>query len=813
MGMEKMKRKQAIFLLVILGLVSITSFTFVKSEPNNVSSKLQDELSTIQTGTIDVIIETYTQDYSSIISEVESRGGIITNTFGYTSGLAAKVPIDAFMKLKAISNVKTISKDELRYPTYSINSLGRENLDFALTNEKELSLNGREFHSFSRSQVVNVLNNIPETYWNFLSMNAAPVWSAGYMGQDSLVAIIDTGVYDQHFMISHAVIGGVDVSPDNGNPDWNSPLNHWHGTHCAGIVAGSGVITLSPDDFLYESYVLHTGIAWVGEDFGLGGEYADMPALPLFGMAPLAQIYGIKVFPSDGSGVPTSYIINAIEQAIALHESGTDVDVISMSLGGGTGFDGRDLEAQVVDYATSLGITVVSSAGNEGPASLTIGSPECANTAIAVGATADPANTRIFWEYDNYWYLRAYEGYTHDDARVASLGLGYYLYTSETPQVIYFSSRGPTSDGRHKPELCATGVFVLSSMTPGQGLGWASGTSMACPAVSGAVSLLNSMGEGFATPYDYEQALVEGSVLLEGYDTYEQGAGNLDANGAFLSLIEQFNDDDLGDKHPRLRKGFRRTPVRPKGTRIHIGWKGTATYELEDMDPGHPIEFYLRVTEFTKSIKISFSDVILNDDPLWINSFELSVQSAVRTAYDYNVDSFNIWGDAEVEIKDYSISWNGYVYGTTYYQETILQPGYYKICVENDWTSFDSISGTLEIEVEKKKFKDFRFPDEFYLGRIETNDFLGPYIFDSGTKGQIIECHWLHDWNKYPTVDLDLLIVWYNGSDWFLEQVAGGSLRSPEGVYLPDAVYSEVYVYGYETYFYKERWSLLGFYL
>jgi len=58
-----------------------------------------------------------------------------------------------------------------------------------------------------------------------------------------------------------------------------------------------------------------------------------------------------------------------------------------------------------------------------------------------------------------------------------------------------------------------------------------------------------------------------------------------------------------------------------------------------------------------------------------------------------------------------------------------------------------------------------------------------------------------------------VVIVWNNGTDWFVEGVAGGSLRSPEGVYLPDAVYSEVYIYGYETYYYKEPWLLMGFYL
>lgn len=76
-------------------------------------------------------------------------------------------------------------------------------------------------------------------------------------------------------------------------------------------------------------------------------------------------------------------------------EQGYDVDVISMSLGGSTLFDGRDLEDTVVDYATSVGITVVAAAGNEGPASMTIGTPGSAESAITVAAAAHSVNTRF----------------------------------------------------------------------------------------------------------------------------------------------------------------------------------------------------------------------------------------------------------------------------------------------------------------------------------------------------------------------------------------------------------------------------------
>jgi subtilisin family serine protease len=152
----------------------------------------------------------------------------------------------------------------------------------------------------------------------------------------------------------------------------------------------------------------------------------------------------------------------------------------------------------------------VTSAGNDGPASLTVGSPATANTAIAVGAVATPENSRVYWDY---FY---------------GLGFGNYVYNDENPQVFYFSSRGPTADGRDKPAVSAVGVMVLSAFTGSPGaLGWASGTSMSCPAVSGTVALLNSYSESEgrgASPYDYKQAVIAGSTPLPGWDELDQGA-------------------------------------------------------------------------------------------------------------------------------------------------------------------------------------------------------------------------------------------------------------------------------------------------
>jgi subtilisin family serine protease len=63
--------------------------------------------------------------------------------------------------------------------------------------------------------------------------------------------------------------------------------------------------------------------------------------------------------------------------------------------------------------------------------------------------------------------------------------------TSNDGTLFHTSSRGPVKDGRIKPEICALGDAVASSVGPTpSGYDYAWGTSMASPAVAGGLTLL-----------------------------------------------------------------------------------------------------------------------------------------------------------------------------------------------------------------------------------------------------------------------------------------------------------------------------------
>ncbi|MEB3806666.1 MAG: S8 family serine peptidase, partial [Desulfurococcales archaeon] len=206
------------------------------------------------------------------------------------------------------------------------------------------------------------------------------------------------------------------------------------------------------------------------------------------GVAPGAYVWAVKVLNKYGWGY-TSWIINGIEFA-ALGPDGTpntgdEADIISMSLGADIPSDGTDPLSLAVDYASSLGVTVVVAAGNAGPGYGTVGIPASARSAITVGAV------------------------------------------DKSLMLAWFSSRGPTVDMRIKPTVVAPGVNILAAL-PGNGYAALSGTSMATPHVSGSAALLiqayKQKYNMTLTPQQIKDLLASTTMDL-GYNVFQQGLG------------------------------------------------------------------------------------------------------------------------------------------------------------------------------------------------------------------------------------------------------------------------------------------------
>jgi serine protease AprX len=234
----------------------------------------------------------------------------------------------------------------------------------------------------------------------------------------------------------------------------------------------------------YDDHDHGTHVAATLAGDGTGGANADRYK----GVAPEATLYIGKVRSSAGSGTADG-IIDGINWCV---EQGADL--ISMSLGTSGGSDGRDSISLAVDSAVAEGVVVVVAAGNSGDGEKTVGSPGAAEGAITVGASGKFAR-------------------------------GLHLAP--------FSSRGPTLDGRLKPDVVAPGVAVVSAdANTAAGYFAASGTSMATPFAAGTVALMLDANDSL-NPTQIKGAL-HGTATDLGTpgDDYHWGRGLLDGYGA-----------------------------------------------------------------------------------------------------------------------------------------------------------------------------------------------------------------------------------------------------------------------------------------
>ncbi|MGW5076609.1 S8 family serine peptidase [Rhodococcus sp. NPDC004095] len=301
-----------------------------------------------------------------------------------------------------------------------------------------------------------------------------------------------------------------------------------HGTHVAGIIAGG-----------LELWQPKRDVVVAEERYSMAAP--NNPILKprsvpdpncLAGMAPRTRLVSLKVL--GGSG-PAASRVGRVVQALNYVRDinvGSEPRIHGVNLSLGYEFDaewdacGRSPLCMEIDKLVRSGVVVVVAAGNSG--SVTVNPTFASPRRFSMGMTInDPGNA-----------ARAITvGSTHRDCP--------HRYG-----VSYFSSRGPTSDGRRKPDLVAPGDGVVSAaagemskpvvLTPEQS-GAAvyvssRGTSMAAPHVSGAVAAFLSVRREFiGDPEEVKRVFVESATSL-GRDANCQGAGLVDLMRAMQAV-------------------------------------------------------------------------------------------------------------------------------------------------------------------------------------------------------------------------------------------------------------------------------------
>lgn len=325
-------------------------------------------------------------------------------------------------------------------------------------------------------------------------VRAPRVWDLGFTGRGVRIGIVDTGIDAGHpdfgdrlrayrdFVTSEPAAQGEPRDPNG------------HGTHVAGVAAGSG----SASDGRYR------------------------------GIAPEAELVVARVLDGAGNG-RTSHVMAGIEWAM---EQGARV--INVSLGGPPyPSDGSDAFSVLCDAAVDAGAVVCVAAGNLGPTGHTIGAPAAAAKVITVGASRSLG----------------------DDGREG---------------VAPFSSRGPTGDGRAKPDLLFPGEAITAARATGTSLGTVraalytslSGTSQATPMAAGSAALLLQATPGLQ-PDEIKSRLRRGARRLPDAAAVAQGAGRGDAYNTFVAAEGRpAGDTPPAEEPPRTeRAGCLAAPV------------------------------------------------------------------------------------------------------------------------------------------------------------------------------------------------------------------------------------------------------------
>jgi hypothetical protein len=344
------------------------------------------------------------------------------------------------------------------------------------------------------------------------------LWEHGLHGEGEVVGFADSGLDHQScfFRDDNAPLTIANNALNN-NPGHRKVVQYaafadneegelgGHGTHVGGSIAGHAI-----DENGLE---LHNGMAYASTlaffDIGEAGQpFLNVPGALENTMFPVAYDIGARIHTNSWGSRGNGYSSNSRSVDVFSHEQ--------------------------QDFL------ILFAAGNDGAGGAgTVGAPATAKNALSVGASYSPTES-FSEEFGAECALKPCED------RIAS-----------------FSSLGPASDGRTKPDLVAPGFYIVSAESQANpSTGHCSvfpnaGTSMATPVVAGLAALVRQyMREGFypigvknTADYGFNPmgALVKGLLINSGSSLKYPLGNGVGAAGALPSMTQGFGKVTVGD--------------------------------------------------------------------------------------------------------------------------------------------------------------------------------------------------------------------------------------------------------------------------
>ena len=290
-----------------------------------------------------------------------------------------------------------------------------------------------------------------------------------------------------------------------------------HGTHVAGIIAGQAPSDTKALRIAHNEPTAQDLPQWVLRTLPEGAT--------LSGVAPKANLVSLKVLDDSGNTL-SSVVIQAIDYIRTVNSDGRDLQIHGINLSLGCPWPPAEYAAgqsplcRELDLLTGTGVIAVVSAGNEG-----------------AGGTMEGLSSDVYGQLSTI---------TDPGNAATAITVGsVHRYRPHTYGVTFNSSKGPTLDGRPKPDLVAPGEGITSAATglmagvpplapaagdPAQVARYIedSGTSMSAAHVSGAVAaFLSARKEYIGQPESVKKLFCDSATDLGRHEFY-QGAGLID---------------------------------------------------------------------------------------------------------------------------------------------------------------------------------------------------------------------------------------------------------------------------------------------